>query len=60
MLAPSQTALTTEWRPLAGLAGLTAEWRALAQRAAAGICASAYSGEVDAGSPIRICAKQRI
>jgi len=34
MLAPRETALTTEWRPLAGLAGLAAEWRALAQRAA--------------------------
>jgi CelD/BcsL family acetyltransferase involved in cellulose biosynthesis len=34
MLAPLQTALTTEWRPLAGLAGIAAEWRALARRAA--------------------------
>jgi CelD/BcsL family acetyltransferase involved in cellulose biosynthesis len=34
MLAPGDTALTTEWRPLAGLAGVAAEWRALARRAA--------------------------
>src|SRR3979490_3039246 len=34
MLAPLETALTTEWRPLAGLAGVAAEWRALARRAA--------------------------
>ena len=34
MLAPLETALTTEWRPLAGLAGIAAEWRALARRAA--------------------------
>ncbi len=34
MLAPLQTALTTEWRPLAGLGGIAAEWRALARRAA--------------------------
>src|SRR5882762_9172092 len=33
MLAPLETALTTEWRPLAGLAGIAAEWRALARRA---------------------------
>ncbi|HEY2135506.1 MAG TPA: hypothetical protein VGH49_06435 [Xanthobacteraceae bacterium] len=33
MLAPLDTALTTEWRPLAGLAGIAAEWRALARRA---------------------------
>src|SRR4051794_36744072 len=34
MLAPLETAFTTEWRPLAGLAGVAAEWRALARRAA--------------------------
>ena len=34
MLAPRETALTTEWRPLADLAGMAAEWHALAQRAA--------------------------
>jgi CelD/BcsL family acetyltransferase involved in cellulose biosynthesis len=34
MLAPREMALTTEWRPLAGLAGMAAEWRALARRAA--------------------------
>jgi CelD/BcsL family acetyltransferase involved in cellulose biosynthesis len=34
MLAPLETALTTEWRPLAGLAGIAAEWCALARRAA--------------------------
>src|ERR1700686_2855892 len=34
MLAPLESALTTEWRPLAGLAGIAAEWRALARRAA--------------------------
>ena len=34
MLAPRETALTTEWRPLASLAGVAAEWRALAERAA--------------------------
>jgi CelD/BcsL family acetyltransferase involved in cellulose biosynthesis len=34
MLAPRDTAVSTEWRPLAGLAGLAAEWRALARRAA--------------------------
>jgi CelD/BcsL family acetyltransferase involved in cellulose biosynthesis len=34
MLAPRDFALTTEWRPLAGLAGVAAEWRALARRAA--------------------------
>jgi CelD/BcsL family acetyltransferase involved in cellulose biosynthesis len=34
MLAPLETALTTEWRPLAGLAGIAAEWRTLARRAA--------------------------
>ena len=34
MLAPREFALTTEWRPLAELAGIAAEWRALAQRAA--------------------------
>jgi CelD/BcsL family acetyltransferase involved in cellulose biosynthesis len=33
MLAPREIALTTEWRPLAGLAGVAAEWRALARRA---------------------------
>jgi CelD/BcsL family acetyltransferase involved in cellulose biosynthesis len=33
MLAPLETAITTEWRPLAGLAGIAAEWRALARRA---------------------------
>src|SRR4051812_49911352 len=33
MLAPLETAFTTEWRPLAGLAGIAAEWRALAARA---------------------------
>jgi CelD/BcsL family acetyltransferase involved in cellulose biosynthesis len=34
MLAPREIALTTEWRPLAELAGVAAEWRALARRAA--------------------------
>jgi CelD/BcsL family acetyltransferase involved in cellulose biosynthesis len=34
MLAPRDTAVSTEWRPLADLAGLAAEWRALARRAA--------------------------
>jgi CelD/BcsL family acetyltransferase involved in cellulose biosynthesis len=34
MLAPRDTALTTEWRPLASLAGVAAEWRALGERAA--------------------------
>ncbi len=34
MLAPRAIALTTEWRPLAGLAGIASEWRALARRAA--------------------------
>src|SRR5690349_765445 len=34
MLAPSNIALTTEWRPLATLGGIAAEWRALARRAA--------------------------
>jgi CelD/BcsL family acetyltransferase involved in cellulose biosynthesis len=34
MLAPRELALTTEWRPLAGLAGLADDWRALARRAA--------------------------
>ncbi len=33
MLAPRDIALTTEWRPLAALAGIAAEWRALARRA---------------------------
>jgi CelD/BcsL family acetyltransferase involved in cellulose biosynthesis len=33
MLAPRDIALTTEWRPLGGLAGIAAEWRALARRA---------------------------
>jgi CelD/BcsL family acetyltransferase involved in cellulose biosynthesis len=33
MLAPREIALTTEWRPLAGLAGVAAEWQALARRA---------------------------
>jgi len=33
MLAPREIALTTEWRPLAALAGVEAEWRALARRA---------------------------
>jgi CelD/BcsL family acetyltransferase involved in cellulose biosynthesis len=33
MLAPRDIALTTEWRPLAGLAGVAAEWHALARRA---------------------------
>jgi CelD/BcsL family acetyltransferase involved in cellulose biosynthesis len=33
MLAPRELALTTEWRPLAGLAGIADEWRALARRA---------------------------
>jgi CelD/BcsL family acetyltransferase involved in cellulose biosynthesis len=33
MLAPREIALTTEWRPLAELAGVAAEWRALARRA---------------------------
>ena len=32
MLAPRDVAFTTEWRPLAGRAGLAAEWRALARR----------------------------
>ena len=34
MLAPRELALTTEWRPLAGLAAIADEWRALARRAA--------------------------
>lgn len=34
MLAPRDIALTTEWRPLAGLGGIAAEWRALAARTA--------------------------
>jgi CelD/BcsL family acetyltransferase involved in cellulose biosynthesis len=34
MLAPRELALTTEWRPLADLAGIADEWRALARRAA--------------------------
>jgi CelD/BcsL family acetyltransferase involved in cellulose biosynthesis len=34
MLAPLETAITTEWRPLAGLVDIVAEWRALARRAA--------------------------
>ena len=34
MLAPRDTSLTTEWRPLADLAGIAPAWRALAQRAA--------------------------
>jgi CelD/BcsL family acetyltransferase involved in cellulose biosynthesis len=34
MLAPREIALTTEWRPLASLAGIATEWRALARRAA--------------------------
>jgi CelD/BcsL family acetyltransferase involved in cellulose biosynthesis len=34
MLARSETAVSTEWRPLADLAGAAAEWRALAARAA--------------------------
>jgi len=34
MLAPLETAITTEWRPLAGLADIAAEWGALARRAA--------------------------
>ena len=34
MLAPRDTAVSTEWRPLAGLAALASEWRALARRAA--------------------------
>ena len=34
MLAPRDTTLTTEWRPLAGLAGIAPAWRALAARAA--------------------------
>jgi CelD/BcsL family acetyltransferase involved in cellulose biosynthesis len=34
MLAPREIAVSTEWRPLADLAGLVAEWRALADRAA--------------------------
>src|SRR5512142_257173 len=33
MLAPREIALTTEWLPLAELAGVAAEWRALACRA---------------------------
>src|SRR5690349_18880506 len=33
MLAPRDIALTTQWRPLAELAGVTTEWRALARRA---------------------------
>jgi CelD/BcsL family acetyltransferase involved in cellulose biosynthesis len=33
MLAPRDIALTTEWRPLGGLAGIAAEWHALARRA---------------------------
>jgi CelD/BcsL family acetyltransferase involved in cellulose biosynthesis len=33
MLAPREIALTTEWRPLAGLGSVAAEWRALARRA---------------------------
>ena len=34
MLAPRDTAVSTEWRPLADLAALAVEWRALARRAA--------------------------
>jgi CelD/BcsL family acetyltransferase involved in cellulose biosynthesis len=34
MLARRDNAVSTEWRPLADLAGLAAEWRALADRAA--------------------------
>jgi CelD/BcsL family acetyltransferase involved in cellulose biosynthesis len=34
MLAPRDIAVSTEWRPLADLAGLAAEWRALSRRAA--------------------------
>ena len=33
MLAPRDTTLTTEWRPLAELGGIAAAWRALAARA---------------------------
>jgi len=33
MLARSEIAVSTEWRPLADLGGLAAEWRALADRA---------------------------
>ncbi len=34
MLAPREIAVSTEWRPLADLAGVAAEWRALADHAA--------------------------
>ena len=34
MLAPRELALSTEWRPLAGLAGIADDWRALARRSA--------------------------
>jgi CelD/BcsL family acetyltransferase involved in cellulose biosynthesis len=34
MLAPREIAVSTEWRPLADLAGMAAEWRALTDRAA--------------------------
>src|SRR5260370_42648052 len=34
MLAPRDTALTTQWRSLATLGDIAAEWRTLAQRAA--------------------------
>jgi CelD/BcsL family acetyltransferase involved in cellulose biosynthesis len=34
MLAPSDTVLSTEWRPLASLDGIVAEWQDLAGRAA--------------------------
>jgi CelD/BcsL family acetyltransferase involved in cellulose biosynthesis len=34
MLAPRDIALTTEWRPLAGLGAIADEWRDLARRAA--------------------------
>jgi len=33
MLAPRDTAFTTQWRSLATLGDIAAEWRALAQRA---------------------------
>jgi CelD/BcsL family acetyltransferase involved in cellulose biosynthesis len=33
MLAPREIVISTEWRPLADLAGLVAEWRTLADRA---------------------------
>lgn len=34
MLAPAETTLATEWRPLAGLAAIADDWRALCARAA--------------------------